>query len=94
MSIKNTLSIKSKKLFHLKKKIPPINVILSARVPVINLSDYDFDMEGFKYGLHHCFVDKNKSVKRKIAVELENIVHLVQKDVSSKNMEYFHEYLP
>ena len=93
MSIKNTLSIKSKKLFHLKKKIPRINLILSARVPAINLSDYDFDMEGLKYGLHH-FVDKNKSVKRNIAVELENIVHLVQKDVSSKNMEYFHEYLP
>ena len=76
----------------LKKKILPINVISSARVPVINLSDYDFDMEGLKYGLHH-FVDKSKSVKRNIAVELENIAHLVQKDVSSENMEYFHEYL-
>ena len=32
----------------LKKKILPINVISSARVPVINLSDYDFDMEGLK----------------------------------------------
>ena len=87
------LSIKNKKLFHLKKKILPINVISSARVPVINLSDYDFDMEGLKYGLHHCFVDKSKSVKRNIAVELENIGHLVQKDASSENMEYFHEYL-
>ena len=86
------LSIKNKKLFHLKKKILPINVISCTRVPVINLSDYDFDMEGLKYGLHH-FVDKSKSVKRNIAVELENIAHLVQKDVSSKNMEYFHEYL-
>ena len=87
------LSFKNKKLFHLKKKILPINVISSTRVPVINLSDYDFDMEGLKYGLHHCFVDKSKSVKRNIAVELENIAHLVQKDVSSKNVEYFHEYL-
>ena len=50
-------------------------------------------MEGWKYGLHHCFVDKSKSVKRNIAVELENIAHLVQKDVSSKNMEYFYEYI-
>ena len=50
-------------------------------------------MEGWKYGLHHCFVDKSKSVKRNIAVELENIVHLIQKDVSSENMEYFHEYI-
>ena len=83
------LSIKNKKLFHLKKKILPINVISSTRVPVINLSDYDFDMEGLKYGLHH-FVDKSKSVKRNIAVELENIAHLIQKDISSKNMEYFH----
>ena len=46
-----------------------------------------------KYGLHHCFVDKSKSVKRKIAVELENIAHLVQKDISSENVEYFHKYL-
>ena len=50
-------------------------------------------MEGLKYGLHYCFVDKSKSVERNIAVELENIAHLVQKDVSSENMEYFHEYL-
>ena len=50
-------------------------------------------MEGLKYGLHYCFVDKSKSVERNIAVELENIAHLVQKDVSSENMECFHEYL-
>ena len=80
------LSIKNKKLFHLKENILPINVISSARVPVINLSDYDFDMEGLKYGLHH-FVDKSKSVKRNIAVELENTAHLVEKDVSFENME-------
>ena len=84
------LSIKNKKLFHLKRKILPINVIISsARAPVINLSDYDFDMEGLKYGLHHCFVDKSKSVKRNVAIELQNIALLVQKDVSSKNMEFF-----
>ena len=50
-------------------------------------------MKGLKYGLHLCLVDKSKSIKRNIAVELENIAHLVQKDVSSENMEYFHEYL-
>ena len=76
----------------LKKKILPINVISSVRVPVINSSDYDFDMKGLKYRLHHCFVDKSKSVKRNIAVELENIAHLVQKDVFSENMEYAHGY--
>ena len=80
-------------MFRFKKKILPINVISSARVPVINLSDYDFDMERLKYGLHNCFVDKSKSVKRNIAVELEIIAHLVKKDVSSEDMEYFREYL-
>ena len=65
------LSIKNKKLFHLKKKVLPINVILSARVPVECLSDYDFDLEGLKYGLQHCFVNKSKSLKRNIAVELK-----------------------
>ena len=87
------LSIKNKKLFHLKKKILLITVVSSAKVPVINLSDYDFDIERLIYVLHHCFVDKSKSVKRDIAVEFENIAHLVQKDVSSENIEYFHEYL-
>ena len=79
-------------MFHLKKKILPINANSSARVPVIKLSDYDFGMEGLKYGLHNGFIDKSKSVKRNIAVEL-NIADLVQKDVSSEHMEYFHEYL-
>ena len=65
------LSIKNKKLFHLKKKILPINVISCTRVPVINLSDYDFDMEGLKYGLHHCFVDKSKSVKGTLQLNLK-----------------------
>ena len=38
------LSIKNKNLFHLKKKMVPINVVSSAGVLVINLFDYDFDM--------------------------------------------------
>ena len=46
-------------------------------------------MEQLKYGLHHCFLDKSKSVKRSIAVEFENIAHLVQKDASSENMNIF-----
>ena len=50
-------------------------------------------MEGLKYGFHHYFVDKSKSVKKNIAVELENIAHLNQKEVSSENVKYFHEYL-
>ena len=44
------LSIKNKKLFHLKKKILPINVNSSARVAAISLPDYDFDVEELKYG--------------------------------------------
>ena len=49
------LSIKNKKMFRFKKKILPINVISSERVPVINLSDYDFDVERLKYRFQHCF---------------------------------------
>ena len=44
------LSIKNKKLFHLKKKILPINVNSSARVAAISLPNYDFDVEELKYG--------------------------------------------
>ena len=43
----------------------------SYAVPVINLSSKDLDTKPLKYGLHHIFTDKNKCVKRNIAVELE-----------------------
>ena len=44
------------------------------------------------YGLHHCFIDKSRLVRRNIATELKYLAHTVQKDISSKDLKDFHEY--
>ena len=46
----------------------------TSQVPVKNLSDYDMDMSSLKYGLNHSFIDKDKSIKKDLAVEFESLV--------------------
>ena len=89
------LSTKNRKLFQSKKfKAPTFDVPLtSATVPVINLCGFNLNLKGLKYGLHHCFIDKSRLVRRAIANELEYLAHSVQKDISLENLENFHEYL-
>ena len=53
----------------------------SYTVPVINLSSEDLDTKPLKYGLHHSFTDKNKYVKRNIAVDLESLAMSLDKFV-------------
>ena len=48
----------------------------TSQVPVKNLSDYDIDMSILKYGLHHSFINKNKFMKRDLAVEFESLLQL------------------
>ena len=43
-------------------------------MPVKNLSDYDMDMSSLKYGLNQSFIDKDKSIKKDLAVEFESLV--------------------
>ena len=43
-------------------------------------------------GLHHSFIDKNKYVKRNLAVELEYLTSKVDKFVLAEDKENFHEY--
>ena len=52
-------------------------------MPVNNLSDYGIDTSSLKYGLNHSFIDKNKSIKRDLAVEFESLVTTIE----------FHEFL-
>ena len=87
--------MKNKKLFQFKKfKTPTFEVPLtSATVPVMNLSGLNLNLKGFKYGLHHCFIDKSRLVTRNIATEPEYIAHTVKKDISLEDLENFHEYL-
>ena len=75
-------------------KTPTFDALFtSATVPVINLSGFNLNLKVLKYGLHHCFIDKSRSVRRNIAIELEYLAYTVQKDILSEDLENFHEYL-
>ena len=57
------------------------------------LSGFNLNLKGLKYGLHHCFIDKSRLVRRNIATELGYLAHCVQMDISSEELENFHKYL-
>ena len=65
----------------------------TSQVPVKNLSDYDIDTSSLKYGLHHSFIDKNKFIKRDLAVEFESLATTVDELVTPEQKEEFHEFL-
>ena len=62
-------------------------------MPVINLSTQVLDTKPLKYGLHQLFTDKNKFVKRNVAIELETLAASLDHYVKQSNKEAFHEYL-
>ena len=80
------LTLHSKNLNHLQYKNKKLHKLISSKkskkkkdsdtVPVINLSSKDVDTNPLQYGLHHSFIDKNKYVKRSLAVELESLARL------------------
>ena len=45
------------------------------------------------YGLEHCFVDKNKNVKKLIAVSFEEVAGKVTPTIDNDQRENFHEFL-
>ena len=55
----NQLKCKNKKLRRLisEKLVNRDNY----NIPVLNLSSYELDVSGLKYGLHQSFTDKNQS---------------------------------
>ena len=65
----------------------------TSQVPVKNLSDYDIDTPSLKYGLHHSFIDKNKFIKRDLAVEFESLVTTVDELATPEQKEDFHKFL-
>ena len=60
----------------------------TSQVPVKNLSDYDIDTSSFKYGLHHSLIDKNKFIKRDLAVEFKEFHEFLRHatDLLSQNI--------
>ena len=63
------------------------------QVPVLKLSTENINMAPLRYGLHHSFTDKNKYVKRNVAVELETFARFLDPHVTHRKNESFHEYL-
>ena len=62
----NQLKCKNKKLRRLISK-KPVNGD-NYNIPAVNLFSYELDVSGLKYGLHQSFTDKNRYIKRNIAV--------------------------
>ena len=63
------------------------------QVSGINLSSQVLDTKPIKYGLHQSFTDKNKFVKRNVAVELEALAARLDHYVQQSDEEAFHQYL-
>lgn len=78
--LQNLIALKPKKLDRYK-------------IPVINLSTENLDIEPLKYGLHHSYIHKNKHVQRNVAVELESLSIILDKCTEPSSKENFHEYL-
>ena len=85
------LSTKNKKLRNLRPKQSSYN---SSKVTIINLSSVQWtDISPLEHALKQCFVDKNKYIKKDIAVEFETLRCSVEKDISPDDEENFHEFL-
>ena len=63
------------------------------QIPVLNLSTENINTTPLRYGLHHSFTDKNKYVKKNVAVELETLAGFLDPHVTHREKESFHEYL-
>ena len=50
------------------------------------------DISPLEHGLKQCFVDKNKYIKKDIAVELETLRSSLGKDISPDNKENCHNF--
>ena len=83
---------KNNKLRRLIRRTDEVNFVQTV-VPVKNLSGFDVDTSCFNKGLRHSFTDKNRYVKRNLAVELEQLAIRVDSNVPSEEKENFHEFL-
>ena len=63
------------------------------QVPVLSLSTENINTAPLWYGLRHIFTDKNKYVKRNVAVQLETLTRVLDAYVTNTKKESFHEYL-
>ena len=62
-------------------------------IPVVNLSSEELDVEKLRYGLYHSYTNKNKYIKRDIAVKFETLATILDPFLNQNSKETFHEYL-
>ena len=65
-------------------------------VPIINLSSYtlnDSEYNQLKFGLNHCFINKDKHIKKDIATNMESLAYSASKQVDPSQLKNFHECL-
>ena len=86
---KSQLLCKNSKLF----RLIPRKKDSRYQVPVLNLSTENVNTRPLRYGLHHSFTNKNKYVKRNVAVELEISAVFLDPHVTHREKEFFYEYL-
>ena len=68
----------------------------NCKVPIINLSDYklsEIKRKQLQLGLECSFVNKNRDLKKNLAVELETIASQASPFIDQTKFEDFHEFL-
>ena len=86
---------KNKKIANLMKSQKD-DIFTYYSVPIINLSSYtlnDSEYNQLKFGLNHCFINKEKQIKKDIAANMESLAYSASKQVDPSQLENFHEFL-
>ena len=86
---------KNKKLANLMKNKKD-DTFTNYSVPIINISSYtlnDSEYNQLKFGLNHCFINKDKHIKKDIATNMESLAYSASKQVDPSQLENFHEFL-
>ena len=53
----------------------------------------DSEYKQLKFGLNHCFINKDRHIKKNIATNMESLAHSASKQVDPSQLENFHECL-
>ena len=86
---------KNKKIANLMKN-QKADTFTNYSVPIINLSRYklnDSEYNQLKFGLNHCFINKDKHIKKDIVANMESLAYSVSKQVGPSQLENSHEFL-
>ena len=90
-----SFKVKNNKIFNLIKR-KPLLTYPEYKVPIINLSDHQLTKEEYqqlKFGLNHSFINKDKNLKKDIAIHMESLAFKASKEVDNIDLENFHEFL-